>query len=279
MAKMVKFVCMTLKPGTEQKKWKQKASSTKRVRKTVEVSEMPKLTDKSDRTPEDLFPDWKKIGATLREVHFAAEYLTNGFNATKAWIVCTGDVFRKIHTQVANNRGSDMLRNVHVQQLISDYTTAWLRGKAYELEHNVLETLEAMAFSDISMFLNPDGSPKFKSWDEIPPTLRRCIDGMERKFYGRDANRSVLNITLAKRSDALKAIANYVALMRNGPLAQNSNATQMSPDTELLLASVLNGGRKVDRRTPAQMRSDKQKELDQVKDQDNGETVAFSGLG
>lgn len=275
---MVKFVCMTLKPGTEQKKWKQKAPSTKRVKKSP-PDELPKLTDQSDRTPEDLFPDWKKIGATLREVHFAAEYLTNGFNAGKAWTVATGDVFKKIHYQVAANRGSDMLRNVHVQQLISDYTTAWLRGKAYELEHNVLETLEAMAFSDISMFLNPDGSPKFKSWDEIPPTLRRCIDGMERKFYGRDANRSTLNITLAKRSDALKAIANYVAIMRNGPLAQNSNATQMSADTELLLSSVLNSGRKVDRRTPAQMRSDKQKELDQVKDQDNGETVAFSGLG
>ena len=275
---MVKFVCMTLKPGKEQKRWKQKAPATKRVKKPL-PDELPKLTDESGRTPEDLFPDWKKMGATLREVHFAAEYLTNGFNAVKAWTVATGDVFKKIHYQVAANRGSDMLRNPRVQQLIGDYTTAWLRGKAYELEHNVLETLEAMAFSDISMFLNPDGTPKFKNWDEIPPTLRRCIDGMERKFYGRDANRSVLNITLAKRSDALKAIANYVALMRNGPLAENSNAMKMSADTELLLNSVLSSGRKVDRRTPAQRRADDQSNLEKAKDQDNGETVAFSGLG
>lgn len=274
---MVKFVRMTLKPGTKQKKWKQKVERAPRVKKN-EKDALPQLSDTSKRTPEDLFPDWRKMGATLREVHFAAEYLTNGFNATKAWKECMRTVFRDPSDQVAANRGSDMLRNPVVQQLINEYTTAWLRGKAYELEHNVLETLEAMAFSDISMFLNPDGTPKFRTWDEIPVKLRRCIEGMERKFYGRDANREVLNIVLSKRSDALKAIANYVAIMRNGPLA-TSNATQMSADTELLLSSILSSGRKVDRRTPQQKRAEEAMTEEKEIEKPKGETIAFSGLG
>ena len=283
--KIVKFASMTLKPGKEQKKWKQKPRDAAKPRKRKNDPEEPVITlsDASGRTPDDLFPDWRKMGANLRQVHFAAEYLTNGFNATKAFKACSANVFKSenLPDSFAACHGSDMLRVPVVQQLISGYTSAWLRGKAFELEHNLLTTLKALAFYDVSMFFNPDGTPKFRSWDEIPVELRRCIEGMEIKFYGRDANRSVLNITLAKRSEALKAISTYVSLMRTGPLAEHNNSTKMAADTELLLSALFANGRKVDRRTPAQLRAEKVKETEKQEERtrpgDN--TLQFQGLG
>ena len=240
---------------------------------------LPQLSDNSGRTAEALFPDWKKMGATIHEATFAAEYLLCNFNSSVAYSRATG----ALNAKFPGVMGSDMLRRPIVQQLIHDYTTAWLRGKAFELEHKVMETLEALAFYDVSQFLNPDGTPAFSSWDKIPAPLRRCIEGIEIKFYGRDANREVVNISLAKRSEALKSIAAYIAILKNGPMAANE-ANQVNADAELLLSAVFTSGRKVDRRSPAQLRADQAKAVEAAKEKlaekhSENNLIEFSGLG
>ena len=170
-----------------------------------------------------------------------------------------------------------------VQQLLYDYTSTWLRGKAFELEHNLMETLQALAFYDVSNFINPDGTPKFSKWEEIPVPLRRCIEGIEVRFFGAQANRQTINFTFAKRNEALKTIANYVAIMRNGPLASSGAPSgAVSPEAELVLSAVLNSGRKVDRRSPAQLRAEQAKKEEQRFDEEQKNVenaVVFSGLG
>lgn len=295
---MIKFESMTLKPGKPQYKKSHRQAGTEQIDKPArtrklrsdskesKLNEMlkigdtlPQLSDDSGRTAEDLFPDWKKLGASIHEATFAAEYLLCNFNSSLAYARST----RETNLKCPGILGSDMLRRPIVQQLIHDYTTAWLRGKAFELEHKVMETLEALAFYDVSQFLNPDGTPAFSSWDDIPAPLRRCIEGIEIKFYGRDANREVVNISLAKRSEALKSIAAYIAILKNGPLAANES-NQVNADAELVLSAVFNSGRKVDRRTPAQLRADQaraveiaQDKLAKKRSEDN--QIQFSGLG
>lgn len=268
---------MTLKPSKPQKKYR--ARTKKLGKQPLHIGDtLPPLSDGTLRTAADVFPDWKKLGASMDEVYFAAEYLLNGFNASEA--------ARYVHPEASPNSwgsfGSQYLRRPIVQQLLNDYTSAWLRGKAFELEHNLMETLEALAFYDVSRFLNPDGTLAFKNWNELPEPLRRCVEGVEVKFFGANAQRQTVSLQLAKRADALKAIANYVAIMRNGPLAQGaSNGASVSAEAELVLNAVFNSGRKLDRRTPAQIRADKAREEVQAADvaamPENA--VSFSGLG
>lgn len=268
---------MTLKPDKPQKKYR--ARTKKLGKQPLHMGDtLPPLSDGTRRTAQDVFPDWKKAGATLDEVYFAAEYLLNGFNASQA--------VRYVHPGASpaswSTIGSDYIRRPVVQQLLADYTSAWLRGKAFELEHNLMETLEALAFYDISRFLKPDGTLAFKDWKELPEPLRRCVEGVEVKFFGANARRQTVSLQLARRADALKAIANYVAIMRNGPLAQGaSNGSSVSAEAELVLNAVFNSGRKLDRRTPAQIRADRAREETQAQDEaqapDNA--VSFSGLG
>ena len=268
---------MTLKPGTQQKKYRQR---TKKLGKQpLHLGDtIPALSDGTRRTPEDMFPDWKKAGATMQEAYFAAEYLLNGFNPTQA--------AKFVHPDASPSSwasyGSDYIRRPVVQQLLSDYTSAWLRGKAFELEHNLMETLEALAFYDVSKFLNPDGSLAFSKWEDLPAPLRRCVEGVEVKFFGAQAQRQTVSLQLAKRADALKAIANYVSIMRNGPLAQGaSNGASVSAEAELVLNAVFNSGRKVDRRTPAQIRADNAAaEANTAQEEKRAENaVVFKGLG
>lgn len=269
---------MTLKQSVPQKKYKQRRK--KLGEQPIHVGDsLPLLTDGTGRTAEDLFPDWKKSGATIKEAAFAAEYLITQFNARQAMKNIDPDLTESS----AGSLGSTLLRSPVVQQLLYDYTSSWLRGKAFELEHNLMETLQALAFYDVSDFLNPDGTPRFTKWEEIPVPLRRCIEGIEVRFFGAQANRQTVNITFAKRNDALKTIANYVAIMRNGPLASSGAPSgAVSPEAELVLSAVLNSGRKVDRRSPAQLRADKAKQEEQRFDEEEKQSlneVVFSGLG
>lgn len=66
--------------------------------------------------------------------------------------------------------------------------------------------------------------------------------------------------------------------------AQDNGAPSgaVSPEAELVLSAVLNSGRKVDRRSPAQLRADKAKQEEQQFDKEEKQSlneVVFSGLG
>lgn len=269
---------MTLRQGVPQKKYKQRRK--KLGEQPIHVGDtLPLLTDGTGRTAEDLFPDWKKTGATIKEAAFAAEYLITKFNARQAM----KNIDPALTESSATSLGSTLLRSPVVQQLLYEYTSTWLRGKAFELEHNLIETLQALAFYDVSSFINPDGTPRFSKWEEIPVPLRRCIEGIEVRFFGAQANRQTVNFTFAKRNDALKTIASYVAIMRNGPLASSGAPSgAVSPEAELVLSAVLNSGRKVDRRSPAQLRADKAKQEEEqfaTEEKQSLNEVVFSGLG
>lgn len=216
------------------------------------IAYIPPRTQGPKKDPEALFPDWKAAGATLEEVVFAAEYLTSRFDAAAAYRA-TGP-----KTSPRNDlaHGMAMLRRPAVQALLTDYTSSWLRGRAAQLEYELFSTLHALAFYDPGQLVNPDGTAAFRSWDELPIEIRRCVTAVDVKFYGKDANREAVTIQLANRADALKAIANYLATIKQGMNAQMNDALRVSADTELLLGSIMAGGRKVDRRSPQQRRVD-----------------------
>lgn len=202
--------------------------------------------------PEDFFPGWKEAGATLPEVYFAIEYLSNGFDAGKAY----AEVFPQDPHRKALLGGQSYLRRPTVQKILSEYTTAWLRGRVSYLEKEILDTTLARALYDPALFLNPDGSPAFTSWDEIPPAYRRCIEGIDVKFWGKDADRQSITFNLASRSEALAQLTKLLACIKQGMEGDATRGPGISQDTELLLSTMFSQGRRVDMRSPAEIRRD-----------------------
>lgn len=202
-------------------------------------------------SPEDFFPGWKDAGATLPEVYFAVEYLSNHFDAGAAYAA----VFPDVPQKKATFCGNTYLRKPTVQKILAEYTTAWLRGRVAFLEKEVMDTTLARALYDPSMFIRPDGSPAFTDWDEIPEAYRRCIESIDVKFWGKDADRQSVSFVLANRTDALSQLTKLLACIKTGMGADTGSG--LTNETELMLSTMFAQGRKVDDRAPAAIRSAK----------------------
>lgn len=186
--------------------------------------------------------DLAKEGITLRAAKFAITYINNGFSAAGAYRA----IFPNTKEYRAIAQGRTFLRTQECQKAIDLYMHGWMEDKRTELQRELVDTLWAMAFYDPGRIINPDGTPAFRSWDELPLTLRRCVEGVQLQFFGKNADRSVISVKLARRDKALTALAGYMSLMNTAPGKQDP-ATTLSPDTELLLNQVFQDGRKVDR--------------------------------
>lgn len=191
-------------------------------------------------------PQWEKAGVLDSEKMFCSLYVTNGFNASAAFKATFPGEKRGV-----GNSTTPMLflQRPSVQKLINLYMSSWIGVKANELNYRLTQTLFSMAFYDPAALILPDGTPRFNSWEEVPPELRCCIKKIRTVYYGKDADRAVLEVDLADRYEALKAVSRFMAVMRDGINETTAKANSaMTPETELMLRSVLDGGRKVARK-------------------------------
>lgn len=202
--------------------------------------------------PAEMFPDWDEVGADAKEAAFAAQYILHDFDEAEAYMA----VDTRVVKATALKYGRQYLNRPSVQALLKGYMSAWLQGRTFKIEHEIVETLEALAFFDPGTLVTPTGEPRFDSWDEVPPVLRRCVSQIEARFSGRDGERQSVKLTLADRASAISALARYLSMARNGAQSDPSSSAAVGPDGELLLASIFENGRKVDRRTPAQRRGE-----------------------
>lgn len=180
----------------------------------------------------NILPNYRSTGANLAQARFAAEYLTNGFDAGAAYRDAVSGKARN-----PSSAGNTWLRQPAVVACVQDFTAQVLTEKRNRLEHEIINTLWAQAFYDPKDLMDIEGGPGFKSWDDIPVELRRCVEGIDTKLFGKEANRSVTTIKLVNRNTALDRLSQYIALMR-GVAIDNSATTGLPPETELLLHSV-----------------------------------------
>lgn len=227
-------------------------TTAKKAKVLPKVRVLKKYALPDGTRPEDFFPGWQEAGASLPEVYFAVEYLSNGFDAGKAYL----EVFPKESPRRAAICGQGYLRRPTVQKILAEYTTAWLRGRVSFLEKEILDTTMARALYDPAMFLNPDGTAAFSSWDDIPECYRRCIEGIDVKFWGKDADRQSITFNLANRSEALVQLTKLLTCIKQGMEGDAARGPGISQDTELLLSTMFSQGRRVDMRSPAEIRRD-----------------------
>lgn len=181
-----------------------------------------------------VLPDYKDTGASIPQARFAACYVTNGFNGRKAY---KDAVSHNAKNSTADAKAHAWLRNPKVMACIQQFTETWLSDCRMKLEGEIIRTLWAQAFYDPSTFVTPSGEVAFDNWDEVPTDLRRAIEGIETKYFGKDADISTTTIKMADRGRALQQLSQYISLMQGANANLNLNVT---PETELLLRSLFN---------------------------------------
>lgn len=140
-------------------------------------------------------PGWKEHNS-IAEARFVYNYLRS--NDAQAAINSVFKSERKPSPQ-------SMLMKPNIRRLIATASRNMAGAKLSELSLKLTNTLWQRAFYDPAVFCNTDGSPKFRTWEEIPESLRCVVDGIETKLYGKN-NIPQTTIKLAPRVESLKMV-------------------------------------------------------------------------
>lgn len=176
----------------------------------------------------------KELKISPKYIMFVAEYVTNGFNATEAYMKSIARKGSK--RESCSCKGVEVVKNSNVQKAIRIVIDAWLNEKKTKLDKMIIDSLYREAFYDASMFITGTGAPAFDKLEDIPEEWRRCIVGIETRSYGKDANRSHTIVKLADRSKARIELAKYIELYKEA-----SVSLSMTDETVEKLGKVFRG--------------------------------------
>jgi len=178
-----------------------------------------------------IVPDWKKLGASVSEARFAAEYCANGFNAVEAYRCAVNPCMR--HNQLLQY-SSAMMTKAGVMACINAYSKGWIGDRLHQVKCKIVDTHMTQAFYDISMFVNTDGSLAFNSWEDIPPQLRCAVKSIKKKVYGKDADREEIEIELVDRLPSLGILQKLTEKMEEAGRSVESDPGKEKKDEAVI---------------------------------------------
>ena len=168
-------------------------------------------------------PDWIRLDA--QERLFVYHYFISGFDAAKAMEYAypdfepSGDVSMAAMGKIVAGKRS-VLKGVRV---LVDY---FLSERKNVLAKTILDVLEAQAFYDVADIINDDGE-LVRPLAEMTREQRLAIKGVERKYFGKDADVETTVVTLVDRQAALDKLAKFVQLFIETPPPQNKNEVHL----------------------------------------------------
>lgn len=143
---------------------------------------------------------------TEEELAFAAEMCINGCDQIKAY-----STVHKITGEMSKEQYRNMSTILHDQRVRKAIRAGIQRKMADVLDNldaRLLNTYITRAFYDPMEFMDDDGDPKPLS--KIAPDNRCVIDGIEKKYYGKDADAYTVTYKLANRDTALKTLSDFM---------------------------------------------------------------------
>jgi hypothetical protein len=148
--------------------------------------------------------DFDGLDLDPKDFLFVASYCSNGFKS--------GDAARvagwKGKTQGDfSAHGYRLLKKESINLAIKRFIDSIIKPFKDKLEYEVLEAYYKRATYRISDFFNSNGTVKPLS--EIPEEFICCIDGIEKKYFGKDADRSVVTYQLPNRDNALMMLYKF----------------------------------------------------------------------
>lgn len=186
-----------------------------------------------------VLPDYRSTGANLLQARFAACYISNGLNIAQAYRDALGN--QSLKSSTASSNGSALLRAPEVRDLLAQYTNNFIQGEKDKLEPKILKTLVARAFWDPKDYFSPEGQPLFSDWSEVPEAARMAIESITLSYFGKNADRSAVEMKMANRHQSLAMLAQYVAMLKGtGPAGTDPgpNGITLTPDTIVTLQSL-----------------------------------------
>lgn len=195
---------------------------------------MAAVKDVKDRIGKSLYAELKKEGLNAKEMLFIAEYITNKFNATQAYIKTMAR--KNSSYQSCGTEAHKLIKKPLIQNCIRKMFDYWLDEKKLKLERELCEIIYRRATYNVNTFTNPDGS--FKLLDQIPEEWQCVIDGTEVRYFGKDAQRKVIITKLADRDKAIDKLDKYIQMTKD---VKEINIHNMSKETEDRLGDIFAG--------------------------------------
>lgn len=169
------------------------------------------------------------------ELAFVVEMISNGCDKVKAYKAThkcpetlTETQYRKIGA---------ILRKEEVKQLLRRGIQKRMSESLDNLDARLLETYITRAFYDMRDFVDDDGEPI--SLHKIPEKLRCVIDGVEKKYYGKDAEAYTVTYKFANRDQALKVLGEYISMVRpNSEISVTSTVEENAEDEAQRLSEM-----------------------------------------
>lgn len=186
----------------------------------------------------------RKFKLSLVELKFVGFYIHYEGNATAASMAACPSLSRN----TASVRGCAMLRRPKVEEAIDFWRIEWMRDIRLKCRDKALNMLQAQAFYDVGQIITLDGSfvvreqrdlvdedgiPRDGEITDIPPHLRQCIEGIEKK---RSGPYIYTKIKLVDPFKALDRLNEYVGMFAKEATDQPS----VSDDTAQALSDVFN---------------------------------------
>ena len=184
---------------------------TRAMQKPTMRSPMKKLVRELIDDIQDNYIDESGIClVSKKDILFIGEYLSNGFNARKAYQLA----HPTCSPITARSNACNILNRPVVREVVRRFMANYLHEAKLKLDKLLIDGYMAQAFYDPADLLNIDGTPKYENFEDIPPKLRRVITGIEKKYYGKDADTSVTVFKLADRRHAMEQLAKFVQLIQ-----------------------------------------------------------------
>ena len=140
---------------------------------------MPRLKSKNLAT-------WEYLGITDKEVKqknlsekqlkFAYNYVTNGFNASKAYI---GAGYK---TENPNVLACNLLSKPYIRELVRKVIDRELDQYKDTIQYEIIEKSIAIITADISDFVTEKGERKFDKWEEVES---KAVESVKKDYNAR----------------------------------------------------------------------------------------------
>jgi len=177
------------------------------------VQNHPKIKKTYQKNPfKPMYSLFQDLNLKPKQIKFIIIYCNNNFNGRKAYL----EAGYKSNTEGAmDSTVSILLKNKKVLEGLRRFLDSILGSAKTELEKRLFDTFFHQAFYDPEMFYNLDGTVKASSWDEIPKEYHCCIESLEQRFYGKDADKKVTILKLIDRKWAQDKLDKYIQMTKD----------------------------------------------------------------
>jgi phage terminase small subunit len=147
-----------------------------------------------------------EIRLTPKQQIFISEYCNNGFNGTQAAI--KAGYSKNTAKQIA----AENLSKLYFKEAIKKYLDEVLSQYKNTLEYEIIQTYKILAFYNPDDIITKQGKLK-KDLSELGD-LAKVVTGIEVSYSA--TGKKKIKIKLADRENALKQLANYMNLIKDG---------------------------------------------------------------